>query len=150
VYARRLGVEPVFYGPMMMWDTRPEYDRPAISKSSVEFDNPVNATLTAMLKANIAGFVFREQVSDSPNDEIAIGVDMQAARQCYAAYGGRTEEGFQRAVAEARQEIVDELRSLEFQKLVWETAKEFGQTVFPAPKLTSSGLKARRLSWAQI
>ncbi len=52
-------------------------------------------------------------------------------------------------VEKARQEIIQDLKSPEFVKLAWDTAKEFQQAIFPVPKLTSEMLRAQRLAWMQ-
>jgi len=81
-------------------------------------------------KMNIGGFVFREVLTDLPNDEIAIGVDMDAAWKWYQTHVGLDEDAFQRSVETTRQEIIKDLRSPKFRQLAWEIAREFEHEIF--------------------
>lgn len=132
IYARRLGVEPKFHPPVMMWDSRPQYNCPAISRASTSWTLPNSETadITAVLKAHIGGFVFRERLSDTPNDEIAIGSDLDGARVFYTQRVGGTGEDFQKAIAEAKAQILVELQSPAFREEVWSVAKEFEREAF--------------------
>jgi hypothetical protein len=147
-YARSAGATSVeFHGPEMFWDYRPElgYDCPAISRSSVTYVLPRGTTPTEAIKASIAGFVFREQL-DTPNDDVAISLDTEAARYEYLRFGGVADD-FQRSYEKAREEILQDLKDGGFVYRVLATADEFEKAVFPAPKLTAAMLRAKRLGW---
>jgi hypothetical protein len=57
-------------------------------------------------------------------------MDMQSCREWYQRHVRGTEEDFQKAVEVARQKIITELRSPDFQAEIWEVAKEFEWEVF--------------------
>jgi hypothetical protein len=84
----------------------------------------------------------------SPNDAIAIGMDINGARQRYAELVGGTEADFQKEVVKAKAEIIAELASPAVQAEILAEINRFEQEIFPAPKLTSSVLRARRMAWA--
>jgi len=153
VYARRAGCTNIrSYGPMMYWcDGCPlcAGNTPSVSKSSVSWTFPPNCDATSALKAEIGGIVFREILSDTPNDEAAIFSDMKAARQWFQEHVGLDEEAFEASVAIARAEILDDLKSYQFRELAFGTAREFQREVFPTPRLTASGLRSKRLGWMQ-
>lgn len=152
-YARLLGATDIrFHGPTMFWCdgcAGCSGDAPAISNSSVSWTWPANVDTTAALKANLGGIVFREVLSDTRNDEIAIERDMKHAREWYRQHVGSDEVAFLREVAVAKEEIKEDLKFPAFRELAWTVAKEFEKAIFPAPKLTSAMLRARRLGWAQ-
>jgi hypothetical protein len=154
VYARRAGCTNIrFHGPMMTWCPGCPLcagNSPSVSKSSVSWTYPPNCDVTAALKAQIGGIVFREVLSDAPNDAAAISKDMDAARTWYQEKVGVNDNMFEFSVEIARQEIIKDLRSPEFQQLAWDTAREFEKEIFPAPKLTSAMLRAKRLKWTGI
>jgi hypothetical protein len=153
VYARRVGATDIrFYGPAMYWCSGCpgcSGNTPSISRSSVIWTPPTNCDVTAALKAEIGGIVFREILSDTPNDEVAAWSDMKGARRWYQEHVGLDEDTFLLSIETAREEIIEDLKDPNFIKLVWDTGKEFEKAVFPAPKLTSSMLRARRLGWMQ-
>jgi hypothetical protein len=132
VYARAVGSKVEFHGPTIYWDARPQYDCPAISRSSVSYTIPADAPVNAVIKTHIGGFVFRSELSSSPNDEISIGMDTDGCRQWYQERVGGTEDDFIKAIEEARQEIINDLRSPKFRHEVWATAREFEGGVFGA------------------
>jgi len=78
----------------MFWDSRPEYDCPAISKSSVSWDEPRGGFDAEVAKANLAGFICRREMSDTPNDEIAISADFAVCRERFNRYIGAGEDAF--------------------------------------------------------
>jgi hypothetical protein len=112
---------------------------------------PPDCAVIAAIKSSIAGFVVREVLTDTPNDATAIFLDMKGARQNYDYYkdGKRSEEDFESYVQIAREEIIQDLQDPNFVRLVWGTAKEFGDAIFPSPKVTSAALRAKRLGWMQ-
>jgi hypothetical protein len=121
-----------FYGPEIIWDARNGV--PAISRSSVEWTPPRIARVDSVatgrnLKPFIASFIFREKLA-VPNDEIAIGMDMDDARQWFDEYVGTGDAGFDAAFKESRDEIIKDLRSPAFKKKAWDTAREFSREVF--------------------
>ena len=153
VYARQAGATDIgFHGPMIRWcpgcpDCKG--DAPSLSKSSVSWTLPADCDVTAAVKADIGGIVFREILTDTPNDEAGKWSDMSGARRDFERFGSGGEEAFLSHVEKTRQEIIQDLKSPEFVKLAWDTAKEFQQAIFPAPKLTSAVLRAKRLAWMQ-
>jgi hypothetical protein len=150
VYARRAGATDVkFHGPTMYWCSGCPAcpgDTPSVSKSMVSWTSPPDCGVTAELKSHIGGIVFRE-LSGEPNDEAGKWSDMKNAREWYQEHVGLDEKAFLQAVLDARKEIIQDLKSVEFQKLVSDTAEEFGRAIFPAPKVTAATLRARRLGW---
>jgi hypothetical protein len=129
VYGRAIGSEVEFHGPTIYWDARPQYDMPAISKASTSW-TPKGGSVIAIVKSFIGGFRFRELLSDTPNDEIAIGMDMDNCRTWFDAYVGIGDAGFDLAIEVAKDEISMDLRQPEFRKLAWDTAREFERKVF--------------------
>jgi hypothetical protein len=99
--------------------------------------------VTAVLKAKIGGIVFREMLSDTPNDEAAIFLDMKGARRWFQEQVGADEDAFRASIAIARAAILDDLKSPEFRELAFRTAKEFQREVFPTPKITAASLRAK-------
>ena len=88
IYARALGASVKFHGPTMYWDSRPQYDKPMISKSATTWLRPETTDVTAVIKADIGGFVFREILTNDPNDQIAVESDIDGARRWYAQHVG--------------------------------------------------------------
>lgn len=150
LYGRRAGATDIrFHGPMIFWCSGCpgcSGNAPSISRASVSWTFPAGCEKIAALKAHIGGIVFRQILSDSPNDEVSIGSDAQGALQWYRENVGTDEEAFLRDVETARREIVEDLKSPTFQLEVWAAAREFGKEVFPE-KRTSASLKAKRLAW---
>jgi hypothetical protein len=93
---------------------------------------PADAPINAVIKTHIGGFVFRSELSSSPNDEISIGMDTDGCREWYQERVGGTEDEFKEAVEAVRQEIIKDLRSPKFKQEVWATAREFEREVFGA------------------
>jgi hypothetical protein len=94
-FARKAGATNIkFYGPEMFWDSRPEYDCPAISKSSVSWDEPCVPFSVEVAKADLAGFICRREMSDTPNDEIAIGSDLATCRERFDRHIGTGDDAF--------------------------------------------------------
>ena len=48
---------------------------------------------------------------------------------------GALRKEFQKTIGQARKDILVDLQSEAFQKLVWDTAKEFADAVFPKPNV---------------
>ena len=94
-FAREVGARNIkFHGPEMFWDSRPEYDCPAISKSSLSWDEPRGGFDAEVAKANLAGFICRREMSDTPNDEIAISADFAVSRERFNRHIGAGEDAF--------------------------------------------------------
>jgi hypothetical protein len=150
VYARLAGVTDMnFYGPTLYWCSGCPGcpgNTPALSNASINFTWPDVVTISAVLKTKIAGVVFREILTDTPNDAVAIWRDTQDGRTIYHKIS-LDEDAFQRDLKAARDAVIEDLQSSEFQELAWKTAKEFGREIFPAPKLTKAILRQRRLGW---
>lgn len=88
-------------------------------------------------------------MSDTPNDAIAIGSDIDGAREWFDEHVGTGDETFNAAVTKAEQAVADDLQSPAVRKEILAEAKRFQEEIFPAPKLTSGLLRARRPGWAQ-
>jgi len=144
VFARRIRAADIeFHPPTMVWDNRPEYDCPAISKGSVSWATPPDCPVIDALKAHIAGYVVREAIG-SPNDDVAIGSDLDGAKDYFDAIGGNAQD-FESAVEQAKQEILEDLQNPLVTAEIYAAAKEFQQAIFPDPKLTREILRRRRL-----
>lgn len=155
VYARAAGgTNIVFHGPRMYWCSGCPLcpgNSPSISKSSVSWTYPPNCDVTVALKAYIGGIVFRQILSDTPNDEASIWSDTQGALQWYRENVGTDEEAFFLDVKTARGEIINDLKSPTFQQLAWNTAAEFEKEVFLTPKPTAVSLwPDTRTSWSPL
>jgi hypothetical protein len=149
-FARKAGATNItFHGPEMFWDSRPEYDCPAISKSSVSWDEPTSGFDVVAAKAHIAGFVCRREMTDSPNDAVSIGMDLATCRERFDRYIGTGDDAFKRFTGDAERLLLADLRSPSIRQEIWAEAKRFEKQIFPAPKLTSGLLRARRLGWMQ-
>jgi SEC-C motif len=137
-WAKRSGATSIRHrGPTMIWDTRPKYNCPAISKSSTAWTPAVGSSVVANLKANIAGYVCRRELTDSPNDHIAIERDLQDARNWFDRHVGTGDDAFKAAIAEAEAEILLDLKSQSVVDEIWSEAKRFVEEVFqakPTPK----------------
>jgi hypothetical protein len=135
LYARHAEATGIrFYGPTLYWCSGCggcTGDTPSISRSSVTWMLPPNCGVTTALKACMGGLVFREVLSDTPNDASAISKDMEPARKWFDDHVGTGEAGFEAAIESARLEIIKDLRSPAFRKLAWDTAREFGREIFP-------------------
>ena len=55
-----------FYGPTMHWDSRPQYDCPAISRSSCAWTIHDDTIVIDALKAHVAGYVCRREMLSLP------------------------------------------------------------------------------------
>ncbi len=144
-FARRAGAIKIeFHGPEMYWDSRPQYNQPAISRSSVTWTDP-NGFNNVTAKADLAGFVCRREMTDSPNDEIAIERDLAHCRARFDKHIGGEDKAFKLFVAEAERLLLEDLKSPFIREEIWAEAKRFEKEIFPAPKLTSGLLRARRL-----
>jgi hypothetical protein len=130
-YARLLGASVKFHGPTMYWDSRPQYNKPAISKAATSWTRPDStADVNTVIKADIVGFVFRESLTKNPNDQTAIDSDLDSARDWYRQHVSRCDARFHFTVEMARDEISEDLRSPAFRNQAWDTAMEFDQAVF--------------------
>ena len=150
-FAKKAGAtDVVFYGPTMMWDYRPQhgYDCPAISRSSTVWTLETDS-VADYVKACVAGYVCRREMSDEPNDGVAINMDVDSGRPWYQEHVGGTEKEFQKVIVEADRSILADLKSSAVRAEIWAAAKRFEEEIFPAPKLTSGLLRARRLGWIQ-
>jgi hypothetical protein len=147
-FARRSGATNIrFYGPTIHWDSRPQYDCPAISRSSCGWTPAIGGSVVDHVKARIGGFICRRELSGFPNDQIAIDMDLRGARQCFDEYIGTGDEAFKAALQDAERGILEDLRSPTVILEIWAEARRVVREIFPAPKLTSAILKARRLGW---
>jgi hypothetical protein len=149
-FAKKAGSTDIkFYGPTMYWDSRinpstsQPYDCPALSRSSTCWTR-VTCSPLDNLKADVAGYICRREMSELPNDQIAIGSDLEDALNWYRRRSG-TEEEFRQLVVEAENAVTKDLQSSTVREEIWAEAKRFEKEIFPAPKLTSGLLRARRL-----
>ena len=147
-FAREVGARNIkFHAPEMFWDSRPEYDCPAISKSSVSWDEPRGGFDAGVAKANLAGFICRREMSDTPNDEIAISAVFAVCRERFNRHIGAGEDAFKLLIKDVEKELLEDLWSPQTRREIWAEAKSFEKEVFPAPKLTAALLRERRLGW---
>ncbi|HTF25464.1 MAG TPA: hypothetical protein VK937_16395 [Candidatus Limnocylindria bacterium] len=120
VYARRTGVTEIgFHGPTLYWCSGCpgcSGNTPSISRSSVTWNLPSDCGVTAALKAYVGGIIFRAILSDKPNDEVAAWSDMTAARRWYQEHVELDENAFLCSIETARQEIIEDLKSVEFRE----------------------------------
>jgi hypothetical protein len=102
-FARKAGATNIeFHGPEVFWDSRPEFDCPATSKSSVSWDEPVGGFSVETAKADLAGFICRRVMTDTPNDEIAIGADLAVCRERFDRYIGSSDDAFKHFIGDAK------------------------------------------------
>jgi hypothetical protein len=134
-YARLAGATDVtFHGPQMTWCygcTGCNGNEPSIFRSAVGWTLPPDCDPILALKANLGGIVFRERLTDMPNDEAAVESDMEGARKWWYEYVG-DENTFVLSVEAAREEIIKDLRSPGFRRSAWDTSREFEQAIFPS------------------
>jgi hypothetical protein len=144
-FAKKVGLTGIkFYGPTMHWDSRPKYDCPAMSRSSVSWKEP-NGFDVVVAKACLGGFICRREMTDSPNDAVAIEKDLARCRVRFDKHIGGGDEAFKLFVADAERLLLEDLKSPSVKDEIWAEAKRFEKEIFPAPKLTSGLLRARRL-----
>jgi hypothetical protein len=155
-YAKKAGAsEIMFYGPTMYWDSRinpktgQPYDCPSISRSAVGWICGENTSAVDNIKVSVAGYIVRREMSEEQNDEIAISMDIDGARGRFDLHFGTGDEDFKKCVHEAEETVIKDLQSPAVRKEIWAEAKRFQREIFPAPKLTSGLLRARRLGWMQ-
>lgn len=129
-----------------MWDSRPRYDCPAISKSSCSWTPRTNA-LIPNIKANIAGYVVRRELSKYPNDQIAVEKDLEDARSWFDQKVGASEEAFQRVIQQAEREILQDLQDPKVVEELWQEAARFVAEVFPQPVPKPKEPKAKYVRW---
>jgi hypothetical protein len=121
-----------FRGPTMFWDYRPpKYDLPAISRSATIWTPELNCEPLAEMKAHIAGYIVRRELSGSPNDAIAIESDLDGCRNWYEKNVGGDEAAFSSAVAEAERELLIDLRSPKTRREIWNESRRFVAVIFP-------------------
>ena len=148
-FARRAGAINVrFYGPTMYWDSRPQhgYNCPAISRSSCGW-TPIGGSIVANIKAHLGGYICRRELSDSPNESIAVEMDLQTCREWFDKDVGTGEEAFQKALQDAEHEILEDLKSPQVLAEIWMEAERFVREVFqpqPAPKIKTKRIKVGR------
>jgi hypothetical protein len=124
-----------FCGPTMQWDTRPLYDCPAISRSSISWTPVVGGSIVEGIKPHIGGYICRRELSGSPNDKIAIGMDLQGAREWFEQNVGTGDEAFQNALEDAEREILKDLRSPATRHQIWDEARRFVREIFGEPEV---------------
>jgi hypothetical protein len=150
-FAKKSGATDVqFHGPMMMWDSRAEYNRPAISRASTWWIPAPEGSVVAAVKAHLGGFVCRREMSDTPNDEIAIGTDIDGCRNWWMQHKLGSEEIFQAALAKAEAEIMQDLKSPAVRAEIQAEANRFMKEIFPEPKPTWGMLGDRREGGASV
>ena len=135
-FARRAGAINVrFYRPKMCWDSRPHhgYNCPAISRSSCGW-TATGGSVVANVKASLGGYICRRELSNSPNDHIAIESDLDGAREWFDRHVGTGEETFKKTLEEAEREILEDLKSQFVVYEIWAEAKRFVEEVFQTPK----------------
>ncbi len=146
-YAEKAGASDIkFYGPTMYWDSRinpktgQPYDCPSISRSAIGWIYGENTSAIDNIKASVAGYIVRREMSEEPNDEIAISMDIDGARDWFDRHVGTGDEDFKKCIAEAEEAVLEDLQSPAVKKEIWAEAHRFQQEIFPAPKRTSKTL----------
>jgi hypothetical protein len=140
VFAKRAGATDIRrYGPAMYWDSRLRYNCPIISKSSVAWTPNPNAPVIANLKAHIGGYLVRRELSDEPNDNIAIESDLESCRKRFDSNVGAGEQAFQKALEEAEHDILEDLKDPAIVAEIWSEARRFVNEIFPTPKKIKLG-----------
>jgi hypothetical protein len=136
-FARKSGAANVrYFGPRMLWDSRPQYNCPAISKSSTAWTPAIGGSIVDKLKANIGGYICRRELSGDPNDQTAIEMDLHSAREWFDRNVGTGEEAFTAAIAEAERAILFDLQSQSVVDEIWAEANRFVEQVFRPMKAT--------------
>ena len=83
-YAEKAGASDIkFYGPTMYWDSRinpktgQPYDCRSISRSAIGWISGENTSAIDNIKASVAGYIVRREMSEEPNDQIiSISMDI--------------------------------------------------------------------------
>jgi hypothetical protein len=146
-FARQAGATNIRYrGPTMFWDYRPpKYDLPAISRSATIWTPAPNCESIAEIKAHIAGYIVRREMSGWPNDTTAIESDLDGCRNWYENNFGGDEAAFNAAVGEAEHEILIDLRSPKTRREIWDEARRFVAVIFPKLHTVECRPKPKRL-----
>jgi hypothetical protein len=130
-FARRSGATGIaFHGPMMLWDDRPQYDCPAISRSATGWTQNLNSGVVANIKADIGGFICRRELSNEPNDATAIEMDLHTARQWFDTKVATGDAAFKQALEDAEREILEDLKDPSVVQEIRAEAKRFFKEVF--------------------
>jgi hypothetical protein len=131
-FARLAGaINIVFHGPTLLWDSRPQYNCPAISKSGVSWNDPPAGFSLQAAKADIAGFICRREMTDNPNDQTAIQMDISTCRDAFDRSIGSGDAAFAAFLEQAEQSILQDLKSPLVQQQIWAEARRFEAAVFP-------------------
>jgi len=64
-------------------------------------------------------------MTDSPNDAIAIGVDLATCRERFGRYIGTGDDAFKRFIGDAERLLLADLRSPSIREETWAEAKRF-------------------------
>lgn len=132
-FARKAGATQIrFRGPTLLWDDRPQYNCPAISRAATIWTPADACEPIAEMKAAIAGYIVRRELSGKPNDQTAIESDLDNCRNWFYQNVGEDETAFNTAVRDAEDEILIDLRSPKTRHEIWAEARRFVNDVFPA------------------
>jgi hypothetical protein len=130
--ARTLGVPSIdLVGPQIRYNSEDDILYP--SRGSIIWrQGPTDIMKT--LQSFVASYLFRRELTDSPNAQNAIDNDLQFARKWYDAYHSPHEREpdaiFKSLIDLAIDETISDLRSPAFRRLAWDTAREFQRQVF--------------------
>lgn len=130
-YAERAGATNICYrGPTLMWDYR--YDCPAISRSAIAYTRSTNASIIQNVKISLAGYICRQKLSGTPNDQSPVEMDLHTCRKWFDEHVGTGEDAFNSAVQQAERELIIDLRSPKTRREIWDEARRFVREIFPA------------------
>jgi|SRR5450432_503217 hypothetical protein len=133
LYARTLGVPNiVLVGPQIRYNSKDDILYPS-NGSILWRQGPTDIVKT--LQCSVAGFLFRQELTDSPNAQNAIDNDLQFARKWYDAYHSHHDRElhdaiFKSSIDKAIDETIKDLRCPAFRRQAWDTAREFQEQVF--------------------
>ena len=104
----------------------------ALAPATVYWDPlPPTTSVNGGIRIYIQGFVFRERLTDSRDEESAIDNDTACAREWYNESIGLGEESFILAFETAKEEIIRDLRSPAFRRAAWDEARRIQREIFP-------------------
>ena len=105
----------------------------AFAPATVYWDPlPPTTSVNSGIRIYIQGFVFRERLTDSLDEESAIDNDTACAREWYNESIGLGEESFLLTVETTKEEIIRDLRSPAFRRAAWDEARRIQREIFPS------------------
>jgi hypothetical protein len=107
--------------------------RPAIAKSGAGWDEPPGLVSLAVAKADIAGFICRREMTDHPNDQTVIQMDIATCRGGFDRSIGAGDAAFAALLQAAEQRILPDLKSRQVREEIRAEARRFEAVFFPPP-----------------